>query len=866
MRSSHCARIAIALLASGLGLASGCNDNDLGLQKRHPNRPPETVLASGPPDSTYQTNYRVHLYWSGADGDGTIDHYDFILVDHPAVDDSIATTSGGGGNRVVVSVPEPDDPRWQSTSARDTLVITRADTLRRNPAPPPGTGSSEISRFNEFVRRQSFERWHTFFVRAVDNEGAADPTPDYRSFNSNNIAPVVTLQPPVDVQRDEFTGPPTIIFNWDGIDPVGDGTELLPIASRWVLVPSNKDVVGHYRGLPDTLYQLPASAWSPWRAWNASDGSGKRAVVRDLRPAGVERGVGFYLFAVQAMDEAGAVTPVFDWRTIGKNNTTALTVAGDVGPTLTLREPFLGTFHFSGASRPLPLDIAAGETVRFCWAADASSYGGEIVAYRYGWDIRDPDVEEEWEQNWSSTATCAPVRVFNSGVHIFFLETRDNAESITRARIEMTVRQVTRRRDLLLVDDSVHPQGDSDPAEAREDTRWLTVIDSLEARQPFVFDPVRDVYDVRQNRRQAPPLAMVFDYKTVVWSVVPSSQGSALRSVAQFIDPFLEGQNTVRGFNYLNLYLDNGGELWISGQMPSFELFPLTENRSQYEILPANITNWNLDQHPDEDSVGVASLLYRMGVEAVDMGSGGLVRRPRSDRLDQGCIGFRRPEPTDGDAARFTTTAVLEHTHTLVLTGREVESPPDSGLTLTTGLAAEHTHTLHLTARQARTLASGGQITVTTASSALPSPHAHEVTLHDLYGRWGAPSVLTPDSSWPLPPLTFNPYKSRVSVEIYNMPSFLAQQTPNLSPPAARVLPLYLFTGPTPADPATGVLYPFTADEQPALLLARAATVSPAYSRAYCGFEPWRLTLASHIALAEFILLHHMRLGLPESR
>lgn len=862
MRLDRSPAAAVVLLGA-LALAAGCNDNDFGIDKRHPNRPPETVLASGPPDSTYGTNYRVRLYWSGSDGDGIIDHYDFIMVDHPAIEDSISTGDLSAPNRVVVRVPEPDDPRWQSTSARDTLIITRADTLHRDPSPPSG---SNLGQHNEFIRRQSFERWHTFFVRAVDNEGAIDPTPDYRSFNSNNIAPVVALQPPVTASSGEFMGPPTIVFNWDGYDPVGDGTELLPIASRWVILASNKDSFGGYRGLPDTLYHVAPSAWSPWRPWSASDGSGKRAIVRGLRPAGFEPGVGFYLFAVQAMDEAGAVTPVFDWFTIGKNNTTPVFVSGDIGPTLSLRESFLGVFNFTGSSRPLLVDAAAGQTIRFCWRGDASSYGGEIVGYRYGWDIRDPEDEEQWEQNWSETATCAPARVFNSGTHVFFLQTRDNAESITQARIEMTVRQVTRRRDLLFVDDSTHPQGDTDPDEAREDQRWQAIFDSLLVRRPFAFDSGRDVFDVRQNRRQPPPLSLVFDYKTVVWAVVASSQGSALSTVASFIDPFLEGENTARAFNYLNLYLDNGGEMWIHGHQPSFSLFPLTQGHSQYETVPANITNWNLDQHPGEDSVGTASLLYRMGIEAVDLGSGGLTRRPRQDRLDQGCIGFQRAEDDSSDAQTYRSTAVLAHTHRLTIPGIALEAPPDSGVTFTTEVSTEHRHSVHLTADEARALWGGGVVPVSTDIQAVPEPHAHDFSLRDVRGRWGAPVRLYTDGTWPLPPASINRFLGRVNVEIYNMPSYLAQQTPRLSPPAARVLPLFLFRSPTVEDARTGVLYPLTADAQPAFMLARANLASPDYSRAYCGFEPWRLAFASHLALCEFVLLRHFNLGLPDAK
>ena len=85
-------RSLVGLLVTGAFVAAlaGCNDNQLGSDKRKPNQPPQTILASGPPDSTYEANYKVHLFWSGSDPDGTIDHYDFILVDHPAANDSIA--------------------------------------------------------------------------------------------------------------------------------------------------------------------------------------------------------------------------------------------------------------------------------------------------------------------------------------------------------------------------------------------------------------------------------------------------------------------------------------------------------------------------------------------------------------------------------------------------------------------------------------------------------------------------------------------------------------------------------------------------------------------------------------------------------
>src|SRR5262249_32551308 len=138
--------------------AAACNDNDLGLKKRRPTLAPETRLSSGPRDSTTGANYKVHLFWSGADQDGTIDHYDFIMIDHPAIDDSIAPTDSTYMHRVVVTIPPPDDKHWTATNANDTLIVTVADVLRHDPRPPADPTT---------IRQTNFERWHTFFVRAV---------------------------------------------------------------------------------------------------------------------------------------------------------------------------------------------------------------------------------------------------------------------------------------------------------------------------------------------------------------------------------------------------------------------------------------------------------------------------------------------------------------------------------------------------------------------------------------------------------------------------------------------------------------------------------------------------------------------------
>lgn len=755
---------------AGAAFLAGCS-KEMAPKERAANRPPETSLTSGPPDSTTATNYRVHLSWSGADPDGSVDHYDFILLDHPAIDDSISPADPNDPNRVVVAVPEANDPRWASTTVNDTTIVSRADTLRVDPAPPPG---GDVSEHDQFVRMQSHERWHTFFLRAVDNRGLADPTPAYRSFNSRTLAPEVFLLPPVDPSASRFLVPRAVVFHWNGIDPVGDGTFAAPVASRYALVETRK-VITSWPDYPRALYESNV-AWSRWTRWDATDQSGVRAAVRGLRPVdGMESG--YYLFAVQAMDEAGAVTPVFDAHTPGRNNVALLEVVDFQAPLLIVSEPTLNSYVFTSLSHPVGLIVAAGQPVTFRWRGDASSYGADIGAYRYGWNIRHPENDEEWDQGWCRSCRSAPTRAFTSGLQRFYLETRDELGLTASAVIELTVVPMAQSRELLLVDDGIRFQT---AEEIAEDNRWQTVIDSLRQRRPFVFDRARDVYDVAEHQQALPPVNLIFDYKTIVWIEFKSSTSSALGHLAEFFDSALEAnRNSVPPANYLSIFLDNGGKFWLSGQQPTEVLWRFGR-AAPLRPYPLNVTNWSddIDSHTAEDSAGVASFLWRFGAEAVDNGSGGRTV-PERDGIAHYCLGFQRTTPLPGSAV----------------------------------------------------------------TRLVPDP-----------ATWPQPN--DPGS---------NPLLGRPFVEIYNMPAFLASQVPPLQPDPSLWLPLYTYESGVPADPAHGVVYPRTADGQPAIIVRKNRPTDPYYSRALCGFEPNRLRFESHLALADDILLQQFKVGLPDS-
>ena len=838
----------MAILIAAL-VCSACSNT--AVERQQPNRPPETRITSGPPDSSDAVSYRVDFGWSGSDPDGSVDHFDLLVADHPAAWDSITDVS--------FTIPAPDDPRWSASYAAETTLVVSADTLRLDPRSlPPGE-----------VLEHFFERWHTVFVRAVDDRGRADETPDYRSFNARTLAPTVALRAPVTAGR-EFLVPTSATLAWSGEDPLDKATVETPLAARWALVPTRKTITSEYVGFPDSLYGLPESRWSPWRDWQAADGSGTSTLLRDLQ---VRPGdwFGYYLFAVQARDAAGAVTPVFDWQTPGKNNVAIVRVTVDhLAPVVTLSDLYFGTYRFTHRAG-WALDCAANQPVHFRWRGDASSYGSQVEGYRYGWDIRNLDQDSEWACDRSATCLedAGSPRRFPDGMHRFYLQARDAAGQVTDIRIEIRILQQPMSRDLLFVDDTVQPQGPA--VELQEDLRWAQAIDSLEARarragQPFDFDHSRDRYDVVARQSLPPPAPLIFDYKTVVWTVVQGAGFSAINRLANFFDPFVDrNQNAVVAFNYLTVYIDTGGELWLSGLVPAYTIFDVMGlgPAALKDRLPVNITNWDdrLQPHPEVDSVGVQSFLYRLGVEAVDLGSGSRATE-RRQTPQHGCLGLERASPSVITTQYFDSDVVLGHTHVVALQPSVfVEAAPAAGLDLTTEPASGHTHGLHLTASNIGGLQVGYGLTLPTSES---SGHTHAFALLDRSGPGGAPAWLAPNpATWPLPPFEVNPLRTRSDVEIFNMPRFLASQSPPLAPPSWRVLVLYTYRSGVREDPSRGLVYPLTADRQPVVLVAKRAPDDVHYSRAIAGFEPWRLTFESHVRLAETILLHHFGLGAP---
>lgn len=152
------------------------------------NLAPNTELTSAPGPFS-QANYRVHLYWDGNDPDGYIKAYYFA---------------------------------WDDTAPGKWVYTTKTESL-----------------FKAVIDTAGETRRHTFYVRAVDNEGMLDPSPARIRFDAWTVVPVIDslyrLEGPNDPDgpvydpgyKDTVLMGTPCSFRWRGVDPDGMGQPVL---------------------------------------------------------------------------------------------------------------------------------------------------------------------------------------------------------------------------------------------------------------------------------------------------------------------------------------------------------------------------------------------------------------------------------------------------------------------------------------------------------------------------------------------------------------------------------------------------------------------------------------------------------------
>lgn len=205
------ARLALAALAAlALPALAGCAKSKGTLR---PNVPPETfVFVQGPVDTV---NHRVRLHWFGSDPDGDVVAFELRFL---------PKTPGA-----------PIDTTWGRVAAAGPSGY---DSLFTVPTP---TGLDSV----------------LFEVRAVDDEGALDPTPARQDFTfSNAAASVVVTGAPA--PTDTTFASATVDFVVD--DPDGDATR--STVRLWLnSSPTFDETTARRFTVPSGRFRLPGGAY-----------------------------------------------------------------------------------------------------------------------------------------------------------------------------------------------------------------------------------------------------------------------------------------------------------------------------------------------------------------------------------------------------------------------------------------------------------------------------------------------------------------------------------------------------------------------------------------------------------------------------
>lgn len=500
-----------------------CSDMSPFMGELSENQLPVVELTNGPIEGD-SVSYCVHFYWIGDDPDGAIDHYEIVMVDGGPIGFDPADTIG--------------IDKWTSLTAADTLIKTSADEY-----------DSTVTINNSLYA--IYGKVHTFFIRAVDNRGGVSETV-YRSFNSWTIAPHIFIdEPPIIGQAGgiQMVGP-VIHFGWYGKDPIDQPWNYQNVDSvRYMYTYYNSMVINELNAHPEKFEHL----WSRWFYIDAPGDSGTATILGDdeLIPTGR-----IYIFAVQAKDEAGAISSVFDDRT----NVRAFMAVTPTGPQLTVREKAMGSWSFIGQDLdPVFNEIPPGYEVLFSWVGDASSYGSIVSTYRYGWDIIDLSDPTQWETLPTPDLRSAKPKRFYSGDHTIYIEATDDLGISTICAIEMNVVPARMEQALLWIDDlngSPYSQTDySFPTEKSHSDFWIDICMKVPS-----FVPDRDVYRVYQSGCGPPSVSQIFKYKNIIWTHSnahdPDCGSYWNRMLYWFYSEY---------FNFLPYYLEYGGHLWTSG-------------------------------------------------------------------------------------------------------------------------------------------------------------------------------------------------------------------------------------------------------------------------------------------------------------
>lgn len=360
-------RLMALALVGGVLLAvymAGCTK---GAGDRWPNLAPETMLSFSPDDGD-TASYRVRMNWFGWDPDGEIAYF----------------------------MTKWDDDDWMRVVNTDSvfLVSASADTL---------------------TVTHGYE-YHSFQVKAIDNEGEPDPTPEYIAFTAFTIVPETRI-----TRGPSGATGPMVTLEWQGSDRDGVVTGF-----QYRLFQRDESGEGSW------VQVLPNPLEADWVEVGAEELS---VIIGPLE--------GKHRFEIRALDDAGAAD-----QTPAAKEFNCL--PGIAKPTLNITSNVFGTFSFDGRILPddahIPISIFAGERIRFRWGGLADDYNGEIVGYRHAYD--DTAVWPAWSI-YDSEFEVTPT----PGIHSLYIRVIDNSNNETHGKIVFNVVEASLDEYILIVDD-----------------------------------------------------------------------------------------------------------------------------------------------------------------------------------------------------------------------------------------------------------------------------------------------------------------------------------------------------------------------------------------------------------------------------
>jgi hypothetical protein len=537
----------------------------------NPNQRPTVSITQSPPVRSDPSSYYCEISWAGQDADGRIAGFRYV-IDPPS--------------------SEGSDTAWIQTSSNRQVFTFAADSVVGGPL--GGSG----------------RRLHTFVVQSIDDAGARS-APAHVSFDATTIAPtVVVLSPsPSGLLLRRMT--PAFRISWVGGDADGRLSSL-PAQYRWRLFNgSTAPSMSAIRTNPDTLRALYAPRFADW---DSLGGGATSLILHDLTPGQP------YLFAIVAIDDAGAWSPVLSlFENLLQFDVEATALSG---PRVTFHTELL-TYEFpSGGTILDPLvwpraDFGAGSNVVVGWSATTPS-GAAVRVARWAVDLASIDDEtpradeatdiHHWSR-WSTNQSLLipgldPPAGVPSASYRLYLQVEDEAGQLTQVGMHLTVVRASFARDLLVVDDTwfrpdllgaggcVQPPSQAWPTAAELDTflyatgnvSWKCYPAGVKSSPGLFAGYDFDTLGTHSMRTTDFTLTLLGRYRNIVWIV----DGESATSFDQYFNTTVQPMPMLRYLtspgiaNPLLIWMRQGGKLWLMGGGSSY----------------ASLRDYNLLGHP----------------------------------------------------------------------------------------------------------------------------------------------------------------------------------------------------------------------------------------------------------------------------